>query len=238
MKTSYQKTMNALSFWAFCQKGVTKFHVPLSLLCGGLLCVMFSCQTEKTDIRPLEIRLASDPTFNSLVEKTIQLTSTYATHLSSLNLQEKEKTRRRIAVIQQSNQTSSPLLSEAATLVGYKSSTKLLQDMQEINQLKQELAKKFPGLYNSDNQETVETAIKSCESFKSLSSKSSARAAGNNCGGIYGACQTAVAVAGVFVVGACGPAAPFCVYGAVALAAAGMELCRQEYIGCVKDHNL
>lgn len=54
-----------------------------------------------------------------------------------------------------------------------------------------------------------------------------------NCRGIYSACLTAAAIAGAAaVIATSGWGIPL----AVCASQAAMEYCRQQYIGCVSDH--
>ena len=119
---------------------------------------------------------------------------------------------------------------EMSLLLGYAGKDDLLNDLKQLAFLTKELRNKYPVAMSDKN--IIEIAVSDIMLARLATGSNGGIGGGGNCQGIYYACVGSAGVAAMIIVASCGPAAPFCVYGATVAAGAAMELCRQEYIGC------
>lgn len=196
----------------------------------SLLCIFSQCtKSEEENVLPLEMQLSSDPIFNALVNKSLQISDMYIKQFSSFSTEKRGKLQNRLKEFQQKESMTETEYLEAAKVMGYNNSSTFFEDLKEINRLKIQLLEKYPEIAYTENKAIIEKAVKSCDRFKS---DPNIKLMGGNCDGIYHACVTVVGITAVAAVVACGPGAGFCAYGVAAIAGAAMELCRQEAIGC------
>lgn len=201
----------------------------LKLVFFSSFLILNSCQKDDSSISSSISNQNSDVYLNNLVEKSLLLTLHYAKHLESLSKSEQQSNGIRLSNLFSQTNLTGDQYSEVSKLMGFTDKKAFVKEMAELQSIKVDFFNKNPKYQTKTYQDELVKAINSSIAFKNLK-LSNLR--GGNCQGIYNASVTLVALAGIVAVAACGPAAPFCAYGATIVAGAAMELARQELIGC------
>ncbi|CAN1557758.1 hypothetical protein MCERE19_02472 [Spirosomataceae bacterium] len=212
------------------------------VLALSFMLFMASCQSDSVDLvtdvskvnqelrilNPFE--LSRDVRFAKYADSFISLALAYSSQLESYKENERESFHKRNLGLLNSQTLAKKELQ--VVVFGGKNASLCSEYLANLEESKRQLTIAYPDLINNkDNifEKAFEIYIQRNPIVSFIKDSKGLKVAGGNCRGIYNACLGVAAAAGTAcIVGTAGIG----IYACVLVAGAGMEYCRQEYIGC------
>lgn len=206
---------------------------------------MASCQSDSVELvadstranQKLQIlnpmSLSQDIRFAKFADSFISLALVYSSQLESYKEIERDSFHKRnLGLLNSQTLTKKEL---EVVVFGGKNASMCSEYLANLEESKRQLTIAYPDLIiNKDNifEKALEIYIQGNPIVSFNKDSKGLKLAGGNCRGIYNACLGVAATAGTACIVS---TAGIGIYACVLAAGAGMELCRQEYIGCVNE---